>query len=414
MTQFEIYAGIDWSTQTHQVAVVDADGELLGERAFAHSGDGLAEMADWILGRCPGGEAAAAIEKPHGPEVDALLERGVAVFALNPKQLDRFRDRFSPAGAKDDRRDALVLAGSLATDRKAFREAEAPPEIVRLRELSRTDGDLVEERTRLTDKLKAQIRRCHPAFLKAAPDLGRTWALDLWTLAPTPRKARRVRLSSVEAALGKSRASAEDVLAALRDTPVPTAPGTAEAVAESAGRIVKRLKAVNAEIKEIRTEIEQAVDRVGTMEGGQAVGILRSVPGIGATVLAVILSEAFDSIRKAELQALRCYFGLAPVTKRSGRTVLVQRRLAANARPGNAACHWAMAAIQRDRVSRAICHALRSRGHKHARAPGSVADRLRQTPRRRLQNDRNRTDLRPGAAVKKHPLKTEKKRLTSG
>ena len=93
-------------------------------------------------------------------------------------------------------------------------------------------------------------------------------------------------------------------------------PGTAEAVVESAGRIVRRLKALNAEIKEIRSEIEQAV------------GILRSIPGIGPAVLVVILSEVFDSIRKAELQALRCYFGLAPVTKRSGRTILVQRRLA--------------------------------------------------------------------------------------
>ena len=112
------------------------------------------------------------------------------------------------------------------------------------------------------------------------------------------------------------------------------------------------------------------------MMGGQAVGILRSVPGIGATVLAVILSEAFDSVRKAELQALRCYFGVAPVTKRSGRTVLVQRRLAANGRLRNAARHWAMAAIQRDKTSRAKYHALRSRGHKHARALRSVADRL--------------------------------------
>ena len=67
MTQFEIYAGIDWPAQTHQVAVVDADGEILGEREFAHSGDGLAEMADWILGHSPDGKAAAAIEKPHGP-----------------------------------------------------------------------------------------------------------------------------------------------------------------------------------------------------------------------------------------------------------------------------------------------------------------------------------------------------------
>ena len=97
--------------------------------------------------------------------------------------------------------------------------------------------------------------------------------------------------------------------------------------------------------------------------------------GIGPAVLAVILSEAFDSIRKADLQALRCYFGVEPVTKRSGRAVLVQRRLAANGRPGNAARHRAMASIQRDKAGRAICHALRSRGHKHARAPGSVADR---------------------------------------
>ena len=86
MTQFEIFAGIDWPIQTRQVAVVDADGEILGERAFAHNGEGLAAMADWILGRSPDGRAAAAIEKPHGPEVDALLGRGVAVEAgaINP------------------------------------------------------------------------------------------------------------------------------------------------------------------------------------------------------------------------------------------------------------------------------------------------------------------------------------------
>ena len=380
MTQFEIYSGIDWSTRTHQVAVVDADGEILGERAFAHSGDGLAEMADWILAHSPDGKAAAAIEKPHGPEVDALLERGVAVFALNPKQLDRFRDRLSPAGAKDDRRDALVLAGALATDRKAFREVDAPPpEIIELRELSRTDGDLVEERTRLINKLKAQIRRYYPAFLEAAPDLGRDWALDLWSLVPTPEKARRVRLTTVKATLGKSRvrtSRAESVHAALRSKPVPTAPGTVEAVADSAKRIVNRLKALNAEIKEIRTRIKEVLDRIKTMEGGQAVDILRSVPGIGPSVLAVILSEAFDSVRQADRHALRCYSGLAPVTKRSGQTILVQRRLAANARLRNAAHHWAMAAIQRDSTSRANCRALRSRGHKHARALRSVADRL--------------------------------------
>ncbi len=201
MAQFEFFAGIDWSTTLHQVAVIDASGEILGERGFAHSGEGLAAMADWILGHGPAGSAAAAIEKPHGPEVDALLERGGAVFALNPKQLDRlrrplraFRDRFFPAGAKDDRRDAIVLADSLATDRKAFREVETPPpEIIELRELSRSGSDLVAERTRLINRLKAHPGRCRPAFLKAAPDPGTDWALRLRELAPTPDKARRAQ-----------------------------------------------------------------------------------------------------------------------------------------------------------------------------------------------------------------------------
>ena len=101
---------------------------------------------------------------------------------------------------------------------------------------------------------------------------------------------------------GKSRvrtSRAESVHAALRGKPVPTAPGTVEAVADSAKRIVNRLKALNAEIKEIRTQIEKVLDRIKIMEGGQAVDILSPVPGIGPTVLAIILSEAFDSGRPA-------------------------------------------------------------------------------------------------------------------
>jgi hypothetical protein len=50
-----------------------------------------------------------------------LLERGFAVYAINPKQMDRFRDRFTVAGAKDDSRAAGVLGDSLRPDRRAFR-----------------------------------------------------------------------------------------------------------------------------------------------------------------------------------------------------------------------------------------------------------------------------------------------------
>jgi len=55
---------------------------------------------------------AVAIEVPHGPIVEARLERGFRGYAINPKQLDRFRDRFAVAGAKDDRRDALMSSAT--------------------------------------------------------------------------------------------------------------------------------------------------------------------------------------------------------------------------------------------------------------------------------------------------------------
>ena len=96
------------AVNTHHVCIVDGEGTILGERAFRHGGAGLAEMADWLVATA-NAEAYAigvAIEIPHGPVVETLMERGFAVHSLNPKQLDRFRDRFSPAGAKDDRRDA--------------------------------------------------------------------------------------------------------------------------------------------------------------------------------------------------------------------------------------------------------------------------------------------------------------------
>jgi hypothetical protein len=62
--------------------------------------------------------------------VETLVERGFHVGGLNPKQLDRFRDRHTVAGAKDDRRDAFVLGVSLRTDRPAFRRVRLEGRVI--------------------------------------------------------------------------------------------------------------------------------------------------------------------------------------------------------------------------------------------------------------------------------------------
>src|SRR5215208_2089865 len=108
------FAGVDWGSERHQVCLLDAAGQVVGERAFRHDGAGLAALCEWLVSVA--GEpsrVAVAIEVPHGPVVDALLDRGFAVHAINPKQLERLRDRVSLAGAKDDRRDARIAAGGL-------------------------------------------------------------------------------------------------------------------------------------------------------------------------------------------------------------------------------------------------------------------------------------------------------------
>jgi hypothetical protein len=94
-----------------------------------------------------------AIEVPHGPVVETLIERSFKVHAINPKQMDRFRDRFTLAEAKDDSRDAEVMASALRTDRVASRLlAVLDPAVIELRELSGIASDLGAERNRLTNR----------------------------------------------------------------------------------------------------------------------------------------------------------------------------------------------------------------------------------------------------------------------
>jgi hypothetical protein len=112
---------------------MDAHGTIVGEQVVQHTGESIREFLRSleVTERKPD-QVAVGIEVPRGPVVEAFLERGYAVYSINPKQLDRFRDRHSVAGAKDDRRDAFVLASSniqacLAGERRQARMSNPAP-----------------------------------------------------------------------------------------------------------------------------------------------------------------------------------------------------------------------------------------------------------------------------------------------
>ncbi len=89
--------GFDWASEKHRVCLLDHTGRVVGERDVAHDGAGLTDLCEWLIDktRAEPARVAIAIETPHGPIVEMLLERGFAVYVINPKQMDRFRDQLS-------------------------------------------------------------------------------------------------------------------------------------------------------------------------------------------------------------------------------------------------------------------------------------------------------------------------------
>lgn len=383
------FVGIDWATQSHSVCLLDAEGRQVAHRQFAHDGAGLTELGEWLLEKTNAapGQIAVAIEMPHGPVVEMLLEHGFAVFAINPKQLDRFRDRFTVAGAKDDRRDAHVLGASLRTDGAAFRRlAVDDPTIIELREWSRLADELQQERTRLANRLRKQLWRYYPQATRLTDDVADEWFLALWQMVPTPARAAKASEKAIARVLKAHRIrrlDAAGVLETLREAPLLVAPGTTEAACAHIRSLAARLHLANRQIKDAHQNLDRLCAAIEGEEkaSGQSseqcdVTILRSWPGIGRIHLATLLAEAAEPLRRRDYHALRALAGAAPVTRQSGKQRFVIRRLACNRRLQSAVHHWSRVAIQHDDASRRRYDALRQRGHGHARALRSVGDRL--------------------------------------
>jgi transposase len=383
---YELYVGVDWGTETHVVCLLSAEGQRLGELRIPHTGEGLARLRAALQQRVSAAaRIAVAIEVPHGVVVDALLDLGCHVYAVNPKQLDRFRDRHTVAGAKDDRRDAFVAGDALRTDRGAFRRlaAEAPT-VLRLRELSRGHAELKAEHSRLTNQLREQLWRYYVQLLPLCPAADEPWLWALLAQAPTPAEGRRLPVSALRALLARHRIrrlTGDEVHAALQQPALPAATGTVAVAAEHVALLLPRLQLVHEQrghcaqrLERLLEELDRAAPTPETVEH-RDVTILRSLPGVGSLVTVTMLAEAWQPLAARDYQTLRAHAGTAPVTRQSGKTRLVGMRRACNRRLRTAVFHWARNAVRVDAPSRAHYQRLRQR-HGYARALRGVADRL--------------------------------------
>jgi len=380
---YQIFVGIDWGNQTHQVVVLDAARRPVDERVVAHDGLALQTLARWVAGLAPPGTVAVAIEVPHGAVVDTLLEHGVPVYALNPRQMDRFRDRFTAAGAKDDRRDAQVLAAALLTDQPAFRRLQPDdPVVVQLRELTRMAAEVQEDIRRLANRLREQLLRFYPQALALCPAADEPWFWTLLALLPTPAAAARRRRGTVATLLREHRirrVTADEVLTVLRRPPLTVAPGTIDAATAHIALLLPRLDLAAAQRRACAAQLDTllaTLAALGEQQGHRDVTILRSFPGVGRTVAATMLAEASQLLATRDYHRLRAYGGAAPVTRQSGTRRSVHMRYACNQRLRNALYYWAFIAARHDPVTRQHYQLLRARGQSQGRALRGVVDRL--------------------------------------
>ena len=256
--------------------------------------------------------------------------------------------------------------------------------MVELREWSRLAEELQRERLRLANRVRQQLWRYYPQLLALSDDLAAEWVLELWTMAPTPAKAAGLREATIAKLLSQHRIrrlDAAGVLEVLRRPAIAVAAGVTEAAVLHVHSLVARLRLANTEFRQAERKLDELCAALSRNASGEPGGpcdadILRSLPGIGTVVLAILLTEAGDPLARRDHAALRTLSGVAPVTKRSGRSHVVVMRHAAHVRLRQAVFHWARVAIVHDPESRSRYEALRRRGHSYGRALRGIADRL--------------------------------------
>jgi transposase len=380
----DVYCGIDWAEDHHDIALVDRDGNLLARRRVSDDAAGLAMLLALLAdhGDTAGNPVPAAIETPRGLLVACLRATGRQVYPVNPKAVARYRDRHSIAGKKSDHGDAVVLANVLRTDMHAHRPLPADSELAQaIAVLARAQQDAVWDRTAAHNKLRSHLREYYPAFLAAFADarggILRLEARTILAAAPTPADAAKLTLTQLRALLkraGRSRGldtEATRLRDAFRTGQMRQLPLVEAAMGRQALALLGQLNAACAAAE----DLEHAAAESFNLHPDA--GIITSFPGLGPLTGARVLAEIGDDrSRFQDAKGLKAYAGAAPITRASGKTKSVTRRHIKNNRLNAAGYTWAFSALTASPGARAHYDRRRDDGDRHAAAQRNLFGRL--------------------------------------
>jgi hypothetical protein len=376
-----LFVGDDWAEDHHDVEVQDETGQRLGKARLPEGVAGIGGLHE-LIGRFAApdggpGQVLVGIETDRGPWVAALVAAGYQVFAINPKQVARYRERHCSSGAKSDAGDAHTLADMVRTDRHQLRPVAGDSPLVEgIKVTARAHQNLIWDRHRQILRLRSALREFFPAALEAFDDLAASDALDLLAAAPDPDRAARLSRSRIAGALKRARrrdveVKAERIQAVLRSRQLSQPPELVAGYAAIVRAAVAVIATFTAEIATLQGQVEAHFGRHPDAE------IYRSQPGLGQVLAARVLGEfGDDPQRYTGARARKNYAGNSPITRASGKKKTVLARFVRNRRLADALHQQAFCALTGSPGARAYYDQLRARGTGHHAALRQLSNRL--------------------------------------
>jgi Transposase/Transposase IS116/IS110/IS902 family len=282
------------------------------------------------------------------------------------------------SGAKSDRGDAKVLADLVRTDRHNHRRIAGDSELVEaVKVLARAHQSAIWSRQRQLNSLRSALREYYPAALAAfGTELASGDAVSVLGIAPTPELGRQLSRSKIASALrrgGRERnidARAKQIQTALRSNQLTAAGRLSDAYGVVARSAVAVIVSLTREIAALEEALGEGFDEHPDAK------IVRSLPGLGTVLGARVLGEfGDDRTRFSTAKCRKNFAGSAPITKASGRSMVVLARHARPRRLADALDQWAFCSLTRSPGARRYYDQLRARNKTHRQALRQTANR---------------------------------------
>lgn len=368
--------GIDWADQHHDIALhVTATGAV-EEQRLPHTPAALTTWLAQLEQRFRGQRVGIAVETSRGPLVHALLDAPfVVLYPVNPRSLRRFREAFSPSGAKDDAPDARLLLELLVKHRsllRAWQPDDVPTRL--LRRLVEQRRSAVDLRTQLTQQLQAVLKEYFPQALDwAGTDLASPLACHFLQQWPTLSALQRARPNTVRrfyTSYGCRRTQLIEarLTAMAAATPLTRDPAIIESSALYVQLLTQQLLALAPSIAQFDTAIAER------FAAHPDAGIFASLPGAGdALAPRLLVALGTDRTRFPSAADVQKHGGIAPITIRSGRHCVVHWRWATSPFVRQTFHEFAHHSVRHVPWARAFYAQQRRRGNSHHAAVRALA-----------------------------------------